>query len=268
MKRKSTLYTLLLMGTLLALFINGKIETIKSSPKVTIETESDSISTSESSSVTVTDIDGNIYHTVTIGKQVWMVENLKTTKFRNGDLIANVTVNASWAALTTSAYCWQNNDAAKKVTYGALYNWFAVVDSRNIAPTGWHVPTDSECLTLIKYLGGKDVAGGKLKETGTSHWQSPNTGATNSSGFTYLPGGCRSYLDGHFVNVGRHGYLWTRTAGDAASGSGDDKNESGWTRTVGNASGALYHGLFYNGTYVNRNSDYKQYGFSVRCVRE
>jgi uncharacterized protein (TIGR02145 family) len=138
---------------------------------------------------TVTDIDGNIYHTVTIGTQVWMVENLKTTKYRNGDPIPNVTGNA-WAALTTGAYCWYNNDAATyKATYGALYNWYAVADSRNIAPTGWHVPTDAEWTTLTTFLGGESVAGGKLKETGTNHWTSPNTGATNETGFTALPGG-------------------------------------------------------------------------------
>ncbi len=107
---------------------------------------------------TVTDIDGNVYRTVKIGTQVWMAENLKTTKYRNGDPIANVTNGASWKALTTGAYCWYNNDAENKVTYGGLYNWFVVADSRKIAPTGWHVPTDAEWTVLTDFLGGLKVA--------------------------------------------------------------------------------------------------------------
>ena len=147
-------------------------------------------STATLSGGTVVDIDGNVYNTVTIGTQVWMVENLKTTKYRNGDAIPNVTGNASWVALSTGAYCWYNNDAATyKATYGALYNWYAVGDSRNIAPSGWHVATDSEWTTLSTFLGGESIAGDKLKEIGTSHWLSPNTGATNSNGFTAFPGG-------------------------------------------------------------------------------
>ena len=105
---------------------------------------------------TVTDIDGNVYHTVTIGTQTWMVENLKTTKYRNGNPINNITDNANWAAFSMGAYCWYNNDAATyKETYGALYNWYAVADGRNIAPLGWHIPSDSEFLTLRIFVGGK-----------------------------------------------------------------------------------------------------------------
>ena len=197
---------------------------------------------------TITDIDGNVYNTVTIGTQTWMVENLKTTKYRNGDAIPNVTVDASWAALTTGAYCWYNNDAATfKATYGALYNWYAVADSRKIAPTGWHVPTDAEWTTLTTYLGGVSVAGGKLKETGTSHWISPNTGATNSSGFTAFPGGSR-YADGTSSFIGASGYWWSSSEGSSTNA---------WYRYMNPINSSVY-----------RSNYNKYYGFSVRCLRD
>jgi uncharacterized protein (TIGR02145 family) len=120
----------------------------------------------------VTDIDGNVYKTIQIGTQTWMAENLKSTKYRNGDAILNM----------------YNNDIATKSPYGAFYDENAVVDNRNIAPAGWHVCTENDVLTLVNYLGGYSVAGGKLKETGITHWRSPNTGATNETGFTALPG--------------------------------------------------------------------------------
>ena len=196
---------------------------------------------------TVTDIDGNVYHYIVIGTQTWMVENLKTTKYRNGDPILNVTVNASWVALATGAYCWYNNDEANKVTYGGLYNWFAVADSRNLAPVGWHVPTDTEWNTLIDFLGS-GVGGGKLKEIGISHWLTPNTAATNSSGFTALPGGCRSYPNGTSGGVGYYGYWWSSMAYDT--------------------SGAWLRFLTYSSADVGRIYYNKKYGFSVRCVRD
>jgi uncharacterized protein (TIGR02145 family) len=145
----------------------------------------------------VTDGDGNVYNTVTIGTQIWMKGNLKTMKFNYGTSIPNVTDNTTWAGLTSAAYCWYNNDAATyKTTYGALYNWYAVDvasnDGKNVCPAGWHIPSDAEWTTLTDYLGGASVAGSKLKETGTTHWLSPNTGATNESGFTALPGGGHS----------------------------------------------------------------------------
>jgi len=147
----------------------------------------------------VTDIDGNVYHIVTIGTQVWMVENLKTTKFRDGSSIPNVTDAEEWVGhgeLHSGAYCNYDNTAANSNTYGSLYNWYAVVDERNICPTGWHIPSEAEWATLIAYLGGQDVAGGKMKEAGTAHWSTPNTGASNSSGFTALPGGSRQIISG------------------------------------------------------------------------
>ena len=136
----------------------------------------------------LTDIDGNDYKTVTIGTQVWMVENLKTTKYNDGTAIPNITDNTSWAALTTGAYCDNINTPSISTTYGRLYNWYAVDNNagtkvasnggKNVCPTGWHVPSDAEWTTLTTYLGGESVAGGKLKETGTTHWQSPNTGVS------------------------------------------------------------------------------------------
>ncbi|HPT22461.1 MAG TPA: fibrobacter succinogenes major paralogous domain-containing protein, partial [Bacteroidales bacterium] len=146
--------------------------------------------TSGGVSVSVSDIDGNIYHTVTIGSQVWMVEDLKTTKYRNGDNVTNVT-ETSWSGLTSGAYCWYKNDISYKPVYGAMYNWYAVIDSRNIAPAGWHVASDAEWKTLSDFLGGSDVAGGKMKETGTAHWDDPNAYSTNESGFTAVAGGFR-----------------------------------------------------------------------------
>jgi len=197
---------------------------------------------------TVTDIDGNIYKTVKIGTQWWMAENLKTTKYRNGDAIDNITDNASWRSLTTGAYCWYNNDLANKAAYGALYNFYTIADSRNIAPTGWHVATDAEWTTLTTYLGGASLAGGKLKENGTTHWQSPNAGATNESGFTAMPGGCRFDSDGTFHYIGMGGNYYTGTEYNTADA---------WTRNLdlSKASCLSFHHV-------------KQGGNSVRCVKD
>ncbi len=195
---------------------------------------------------TVSDIDGNVYKTITIGTQTWMAENLKTTKYRNGDPIAYIT-DASWGALATGAYCWCNNDAANnKAIYGALYNGYAVADNRNIAPTGWHVPTIAEWNTLITYLN-RDLAGGKLKEIGNSHWYFNNTDATNNSGFTALPGGSH-FSNGFFYWYGTIGYWWSST---------ESSPGNAWYLTMANTT-----------SYVNTNTDNKSDGFSVRCVRD
>lgn len=138
----------------------------------------------------VTDIDGNIYHKVAIGTQVWLVENLKVTHYRNGDPIPNVTDGSQWIGLNTGAYCNYYNDSTNANTYGRLYNWYAVDDPRGLAPEGWHVPSLAEWHTLVDFLGGDLVAGGAMKDT--ILWQLPNTGATNSSGFSALPGGCHN----------------------------------------------------------------------------
>jgi uncharacterized protein (TIGR02145 family) len=166
----------------------------------------------EETSTKITDKDGNVYTSVTIGTQVWMVENLKTTKYNDGTAIPNVT-DATWGNLQTDAYCWYNNDITNKTPYGALYNWFAAKSSK-LCPTGWHVATLEDWTTLVTYLGGIDVAGGKLKEKGTTHWESPNTGATNESGFQALRGGERSFGlgDATFGALGFSGWFWTATA--------------------------------------------------------
>ena len=163
--------------------------------------------TDSGSSGSITDIDGNVYHSVKIGTQVWMVENLKTTKYRNGDPIINATAN--WAYQITGAYCWYNNDESNKDTYGALYNWNSVNDSRNVAPTGWHVPSDAEWKTLQSSEVFPYPAA-NLVETGTAHWRSrPNMG-TNKTGFTALPGGMPDNL-GSFRDQGLSGYWWSAT---------------------------------------------------------
>lgn len=198
---------------------------------------------------TVTDIDGNVYNTVTIIGKVWMVENLKTTKYRNGDPIPNVTDNTKWGGnLTTEgAYCWYNNDISNKTTYGALYNWYAVTDSRNISPTGWHVATEADYRNLINFLGGASLTGGKLKEEGTTHWTSPNTGANNSTGFSGLPGGVRN-PDGTFGSIGNVGNWWS---------SGKYNSTYAWKSQLVYNSSILYIG----------NISMKS-GFSVRCVKD
>jgi uncharacterized protein (TIGR02145 family) len=193
---------------------------------------------------TVTDIDGNVYQTVTIGTQVWMVENLKTTRFNDGNPIPLVTAN-SWAALLTPGYCWYDDSASYGITYGALYNWYAV-NTGNLAPTGWHAPTDSEWTVLTTYLGGLTVAGGKLKETGSSHWISPNLGATNETGFSALPGGFHN-SDGTFSAIEGNGYWWSSTA---SSGS------NAWDRDLNYSSAGVYPHEYNRG-----------HGFSVRCIK-
>ena len=199
-----------------------------------------------STGVTVTDIDDNVYHTVTIGTQVWMVENLKTTKYNDGTAIPLVTDGPTWAGLLTPAYCWyNNNEVTYKNTYGPLYNWFAV-NTGKLCPAGWHVPTDAEWGTLITYLGDTTLAGGKLKEAGTVHWASPNTGATNSTGFTALPGGSR-YTNGLFYLNGKYGW-W-------------------WSSTESSSSDAWHQYMQYNTSLIYRTAGSKIIGFSVRCIK-
>jgi uncharacterized protein (TIGR02145 family) len=195
----------------------------------------------------VTDSDGNLYHTVAIGTQVWMVENLKTTHYRNGDTIAMVTDNKQWSRLVTSASCNFKNDIKKGDVYGRLYNWYAVADTRNICPPGWHVPTQDEWQQLIGFLGGEFVAGGKLKEAGIAHWVSPNSEATNSSGFTALPAGSRDNGNGRFNHSGTYTYFWSAT----------ESHESAWG----------YNLSFYYAGIGHFEFD-KTFGISVRCIKD
>jgi uncharacterized protein (TIGR02145 family) len=156
----------------------------------------------------VSDIDGNSYKTVTIGTQTWMAENLKTTHYNDGTEITLVVDDTDWAYSGTEGYCWYKNDeAAYKDVYGALYKIFAVKTDK-LCPAGWHVPTDAEWSTLMDYLGGANVAGGKMKESGNTHWNGTNAGATNLSGFTALPGGWRQ-SNGPFYKLGSTGYFWS-----------------------------------------------------------
>jgi uncharacterized protein (TIGR02145 family) len=205
------------------------------------------------SGLQVSDIDGNIYNSVKIGNQVWMTENLKTTKYNDGITIPLVADNTAWTALITSGYCWYNNDATTyKNTYGAIYNWNTVKTGK-LCPTGWHVPTDTEWHTLILYLDPgavfatiESVTSGKLKESGTTHWQSPNTGATNESGFTALPGGDRD-VPGPFYDIRLGGYWWSST----------EEGGNAW-----------YRHMYYLNSNVFRSYCDKRAGFSVRCLKD
>jgi uncharacterized protein (TIGR02145 family)/uncharacterized repeat protein (TIGR02543 family) len=206
----------------------------------------------------VRDADGNIYTTVTIGNQIWLVENLKTTKYNDTTTIPPVTDSAAWAGLSSGGYCWYNNESANKSTYGALYNWYAVKTGR-LAPKGWHVATDAEWDTLISKLGDATDAGGKLKEAGTDHWSSPNTGATNESGFFALPGG---YRRGGGTVIG----IEIKIIGSDFSGNGT--LGSWWSSTESAASSAWYRSVSNTNTTVNRADTDKRQGRSVRCVRD
>jgi len=191
-----------------------------------------------------TDADGNNYPIVQIGTQVWMAENLKTTKYDDGKSIPNVTDIALWSGLSTDAYCWYNNEVNYKNTYGALYNWYAVNTSK-LAPVGWHVATDAEWTTLSNYLGGNSVSGGKLKETGINHWTAQNSGATNETGFTALPGGQRDF-QGTNSFISRDADWWSSTANNSTEA---------WSRNITFLGGGT-------GIYsVNKCS-----GYSVRCI--
>jgi uncharacterized protein (TIGR02145 family) len=167
----------------------------------------------------VSDIDGNSYKTIQIGTQIWMAENLKSTKYSDGSIISNIIDDESWNTIVTGAYCWFNNDISNKDVYGVLYNWYAVSTGK-LCPAGWHIPGHTEWLYMISHIGGVSVGGGRMKEAGSSHWLSPNTGATNESGFTALPGGIRT-VSGYFQGIGSTGRWWKSTEGDVIEVSYD-----------------------------------------------
>ena len=196
----------------------------------------------------ITDYNGNVYWTIKIGDQIWMAENLKTTRYNDGTDIPLVTDNTEWANLYGPAYCWYNNDEAQyKNTYGAIYTWYTV-NTDKLCPAGWHVPSDDEWTTLTDYLGGESVAGGKLKEAGTTHWDSPNTGATNETGFTALPGGTRAGGLGDFGGINTYGYWWSSTE--------YDETRVWWRNTQ------------HHSSRVDRNYLSKWNGYSVRCLKD
>jgi uncharacterized protein (TIGR02145 family) len=157
--------------------------------------------------------------TVTICSQVWMTRNLDVTTYRNGDPIPEVSDPTQWKNLTTGAWCYVNGDASTNATYGKMYNWYAITDPRGLAPTGWHIPSKTELSTLATCVGGEYIAGGPLKTTGTNDWMSPNTGATNSSGFSALPGGRRTN-QGVYNSFGTTGSLWSSTEQAPTAGWG------------------------------------------------
>ena len=198
-----------------------------------------------------------------ICNQTWMVKNLDTDHYRNGDPIPQVTDPAAWAGLTTGAWCYYLNDPANGATYGKLYNWYAVNDPRGLAPSGWHIPTNDEWLTLVGCLGGEDIAGGKLKEIGTTHWLEPNTGATNETGFTALPANLRqptgdfSPLFTPFLYLGVGAHWWTTTEAEAEFIGIENKI---WALNV-----AVY---YFSNSFQHEIYNYKTTGFSVRCVKD
>ena len=190
----------------------------------------------------VVDIDNNVYKTIIIGAQTWMAENLKTTHYNNGTAIPFIPDATTWTSTTSPAYCWYKNDS---VVYGALYNWYAV-SAGNICPTGWHVPGDDEWTTLTNFINGDSIAGSKLKEKSTTHWLTPNSGSTNETGFTALPGGYVN-ISGTYGNMNRSGYWWTSTEASSVDG--------------------YFRLMFYNITNMASDNSSKNSGFSVRCLK-
>jgi uncharacterized protein (TIGR02145 family) len=200
---------------------------------------------------TVTDIDGNVYHTVVIGDQTWMTENLKVLHFNDGTTpIPVVTDPLDWSTRTDAACCIYDNDNANFGTYGVLYNWYAASNSK-LCPKGWHVATNDEWIIMNTLLNSLDAGGGKLKEAGTIHWKSPNTGADNSSGFTALPGGQRD-REGAFAYLGLRGYTWSSTG--TKNYPDTEEAWSGW--------------VSYDKAEFDFRTNNKRYGFSVRCIKD
>jgi uncharacterized protein (TIGR02145 family) len=193
---------------------------------------------------TVTDIDGNVYNTIIIGNQAWTVENLNAIRFSNGDYIPKIESYSVWLTLSTPAYCNYANDTLNAKIYGRLYNHFAVVDNRNICPIGWHVATNVDWQTLGSFLG--QAPGGKMKEIGTEHWKSPNTGATNESGFSALPGGM----------LNPHGGFWEKEYYSQWFSATTDTNLCHSTAVCYDSDAIFYFGWD------------KGAGFSVRCVMD
>jgi uncharacterized protein (TIGR02145 family) len=198
----------------------------------------------------VTDIEGNLYRTVIIGNQVWMAENLKTTRLNDNSAITNIADNEDWVGDTLDiipGYSWYKNDNLNKVTFGALYNWYTV-NTGKLCPVGWHVPSEIEWMILTYYLGGEPVASGLLKEAGNEHWTRPNTGASNEFGFSALPGGYRTGLyPGSFRTKGYYGWWWTSTE-----------------TNLNNARARL---MTYNGGNISKGNGLKSNGYSVRCIK-
>jgi len=222
--------------------------------------KSDAVFNSYKEYGTVTDIDGNEYKTITIGTQTWMAENLRVTHYRNGDPISHVKDATAWSNQATGAYCYyrNTNKLDSIATYGYLYNGYCFLDSRGLAPEGWHVPSDAEWLTLVDFVAAGDaitdqwgvnaVAGGRMKETGTLHWDYPNRFADNSSGFTAISGGWRQTYQGVFLQKGYGAHYWTIA-------EYSPKFFYGW------GIGTDFASIVRNGYFVTD-------GISVRCIKD
>lgn len=196
---------------------------------------------------TVTDIDGNVYKTIKIGNQIWMAENLKTTKYNDGTPIPNIKDSNSWKSFTSGAQCDYDNNPENAKVYGKLYNWHAV-NSGKLCPKGWHVPAEKEWNEVLWGFYNWDIPlGAKLKEVGTAHWNEPNTGATNISGFTALPGGYRE-SSGKFLYINKIGQFWTTK-------ETSDKSANGFN-------------MQYNGANVWTVTRSKNMAASVRCIKD
>lgn len=196
----------------------------------------------------VSDVDGNSYSTIVLGTQEWIANNLRTSKYSNGDPISNQIDLVGWSGASTGAWCYYENNVAFNSAYGKLYNYYAVTDLRNLCPTGWHIPNETEWTTLSTFLGGAGVAGGKMKEVGLAHWIAPNIGADNTSGFSAIPGGNRRGGGNPLFEVmGSMGRYWSSTAIDNIS--------------------AIGHDVVAGDVNIGTNQFAYTYGFSVRCVK-
>lgn len=247
MKIRKKINVLLLLTLIAAVFAGcGKEDTDTDNPT---NNKTTAVFNSNKTYGTLTDQDGNVYKTITIGTQTWMAENLRTTKYRDGSEVPEVKTADAWFGLKNGAYCNYNNTISVDTiaTFGRLYNWNAVNDSRNLAPIGWHIASNAEWSTLRDYLGGSLVAGGKLKEAGLTHWLEKNESATNESGFTALPGGERNSI-GIFNLAGVIGCWWS-------SDYCDDYTSYDWN-------------MLNNKGNIGNGSTYKAFGFGVRCVKD
>jgi len=193
------------------------------------------------------DIEGNIYKTIGIGSQIWMEENLRTTKLNDNTELIKLRDSSTWINRQSAGFCWYNNDSTLKIPYGALYNW-KIVNTGKLCPIGWHIPTKQEWTTLMEKLGGKQEAGGKLKVIGSTYWKSPNSGATNSSKFTAVPGG--GIFSGQFFDFNKWAHWWSITQIDSL-----------WVTTFD---------LVYNtpGVIVGPGGKTHSCGLSVRCIKD
>jgi len=233
MKNRICIFSLLITGIIIIVATSCKKKNNDDNPPVV---------------TTVTDVDGNVYNTVIIGTQAWMTENLKVTHYRDTTAIPEVIDSVAWKTSSSGAYCNYNNDIINGNIYGKLYNWFAVNSTHNLAPAGWHVATDADWTVLSDYLGGSAIAGGILKESGTSHWNSPNSGATNNKNFGALPGGFRHGLYGTFSNIKDDGEWWSATSASTTQ--------------------AFYRSMDHTSSILSRYSYLKTSGYSVRCVKD